>query len=937
MKKRILSLMLTAVLLISLLPMPVGAAAQTEEEQIESAVAKLITDYAKKVYRANADDDAFSAFFRHGFFGNGKKMVLNENSAMVSALFNACVLQDAVTHGITRGIMSMRSLEEPILFLTGGPGWHNYYYTYQYSAYRGDHKEPTSYMGQLLTAKDIYGDSRYSGPTNENDAVMELLVGTVNCDVTIREVGTGENKKIYDLEFHVWDEFNFSGDYSHIADKGYDTSKDDDLNNLGYLLTFVGLDEFYWEFFKTFRVELPVYCAHGSGENYHWSFHSDSGLISHEDDGFKKNQGAPIQVDLEDGTYYQYLLDESVYLRHDKPWVVEYEMSPIKRLSLSPLPTSSTIYPYILQHELSHLWVPYYEQVKRGENKTGHQWHYMGVEMGKNFKRSSAQPYHFRIENIIGEDGQNMPWVTVWDANGEIVFGPEALNDYWTSSDLDSTRVLTASDTDLMVGRDIIINYIGSQSNPLRQKEVEVWIWENGKDAPEVQGTYRAPTCDEQGGYLHRCHKCGCDYLKEPIPALGHSYGEYIPDNNPGCVEDATETRTCTRCGEKDSVAISDTALGHSFGEYVYDNNASCTADGTQTRKCTVCGEKDTVTAPNTATGHSYESIVTEPTYTEQGYTTYTCTVCGDSYKDDYIDVKKHSYVGVVTEPTCTAQGFTTYTCSECGDSYVDDYTDMIDHTPVIDPAVKPTCSEKGKTEGSHCGVCGYVIKKQALISTNDNHTMEESIVKMPTYDEPGQLAYICTGCGKTDYMEIPPLNKPLVNPFTDVTESDWFFEPVLWAVQENVTGGKTETTFVPNEGCTRAQVVTFLWAANGKPELTSENPFTDVADDAWYLKPVLWAVEKGITTGVTATEFGPDQTCTRAQIATFLYAAAGKPAVEGGSEFSDVADVDWFAKPIVWAKENDVTGGIGDGKFGPNDTCTRAQVVTFLKKVYSN
>ena len=180
------------------------------------------------------------------------------------------------------------------------------------------------------------------------------------------------------------------------------------------------------------------------------------------------------------------------------------------------------------------------------------------------------------------------------------------------------------------------------------------------------------------------------------------------------------------------------------------------------------------------------------------------------------------------------------------------------------------------------------------------------------------------------------PLKNILLNPFSDVADTDWFYVPVIWAYINNVTGGTSETTFGPNDGCTRAQVVTFLWAANGKPEPKSmDNPFIDVADDAWYLKPVLWAVENGITGGVSADQFGPEQTCTRAQIATFLYAAAGKPEVSGKSEFSDVLDTDWFAKPIIWAAQNDVTGGIGDGKFGPNNTCTRAQVVTFLYKVY--
>lgn len=173
---------------------------------------------------------------------------------------------------------------------------------------------------------------------------------------------------------------------------------------------------------------------------------------------------------------------------------------------------------------------------------------------------------------------------------------------------------------------------------------------------------------------------------------------------------------------------------------------------------------------------------------------------------------------------------------------------------------------------------------------------------------------------------------------FFDVSEQDWFYAAVQWAEQANVTGGAGNGRFGSADGCTRAQVVTFLWAANGRPEpLSAENPFADVAEDAWYAKAVLWAVEKGITGGVADGAFAPDRTCTRAQIVTFLYAAAEKPAVEGDSAFADVADDAWYAKPVLWAAENDVTGGIAQGLFGPNDTCTRAQVVTFLYKVYGS
>lgn len=173
---------------------------------------------------------------------------------------------------------------------------------------------------------------------------------------------------------------------------------------------------------------------------------------------------------------------------------------------------------------------------------------------------------------------------------------------------------------------------------------------------------------------------------------------------------------------------------------------------------------------------------------------------------------------------------------------------------------------------------------------------------------------------------------------FFDVPEGEWFYAPVNWAAERNITGGIGNGRFGALEGCTRAQVVTFLWAAKGRPEPKSaDNPFTDVAGDAWYLKPVLWAVENGITTGVSETEFAPDRSCTRGQIVTFLYAAEEKPEVSGENPFEDVVESDWFLNPVLWAVGEGITSGIAEGKFGPNDVCTRAQVVTFLYKAFGS
>ncbi|MBQ2468350.1 MAG: S-layer homology domain-containing protein, partial [Clostridia bacterium] len=160
-----------------------------------------------------------------------------------------------------------------------------------------------------------------------------------------------------------------------------------------------------------------------------------------------------------------------------------------------------------------------------------------------------------------------------------------------------------------------------------------------------------------------------------------------------------------------------------------------------------------------------------------------------------------------------------------------------------------------------------------------------------------------------------------------------YYAAPVAWAVEKNITTGTSSTTFSPEEGCTRGQVVTFLWRAAGQPEPTvTSNPFKDVKNGDYFYKAVMWAVEKGVTTGTSTSTFSPEDVCTRGQIVTFMWRANGKPAPSGSSNpFRDVKSGDYFYEAVLWAVENKVTTGTSATTFSPDDTCTRGQVVTFL------
>ena len=276
-----------------------------------------------------------------------------------------------------------------------------------------------------------------------------------------------------------------------------------------------------------------------------------------------------------------------------------------------------------------------------------------------------------------------------------------------------------------------------------------------------------------------------------------------------------------------------------------------------------------------------------------------------------YVPGHTHSYTKVVTEPTCTERGYTTYTCS-CGYSYVDDYVNAKGHTEVLDPAVAATCEKTGLTEGKHCSVCNEVLVAQKETPKTEHKFSNGK----------------CSVCGAAD----PNYVAPVVNPFKDVKEGDAFYDEILWAADKGIIKGDGTGNYNPNDGITRAQIVMILWNAAGNKEASKPSGFADVKDGAWYAKAVAWAVENGITNG-TDLGFEPDRVCTRAEIVTFLHRANNKPAPAAAASFTDLTQ-DWYKDAVAWAVENGITKGVGGNRFAPNDTCTRGQAAAFMYRL---
>ena len=245
------------------------------------------------------------------------------------------------------------------------------------------------------------------------------------------------------------------------------------------------------------------------------------------------------------------------------------------------------------------------------------------------------------------------------------------------------------------------------------------------------------------------------------------------------------------------------------------------------------------------------------------------------------------------------------------------------------------------KTENGAIAVSPKSASKGDTVTITATPDKGYTLESLTVLDKDGKaLALTDKGSGK--YTFVMPAGKVTIKAdfntqtadsiFADVPADAYYYEAVKWAADKGITGGMSDTLFAPNAACTRAQIVTFLWRAAGSPEPKSTNhPFADVSSGSYYEKAVAWAVENGITNGTTDTTFGPDETCTRAHGVTFLSRAAKANTASGNSNFADVDVNAYYASAVKWAVDNGITNGIGSSLFGPDSSCTRAQIVTFI------
>lgn len=412
------------------------------------------------------------------------------------------------------------------------------------------------------------------------------------------------------------------------------------------------------------------------------------------------------------------------------------------------------------------------------------------------------------------------------------------------------------------------------------------------KDIELVKGTPK--TCTEDGTIdYYRCKKCGNMYKDERASILitkddlvdkctGHDLhpgtdlvGSISQDN----LKLLAKTIGLSTPQIVQMIRDGTFDLDHIIGMIKIKDIDHCSDDTYHWLGCQRCGKtledlRDELNSAGFEINEKWYELSRKTAHTG-GTATCTekavCDECGDAYGE----LGAHRYDAVVIAPTCTQNGYTKHTCSSCKDSYTD--------------------NETVKT--------GHIIKYG-----------------------------VCEKC-----------NMRFSNPFYDVNGTDWFYSAVMWAYYNTpqVTNGKDESHFAPKASCTRAQVVTFLWRAAGRPEPSgSVKQFSDVPKTnsyAYCYDAILWAVENGITKGTDATHFSPNATVTRAQFVTFLWRYAGEPAPKNMScGFNDVNANAFYYKAVLWAVENGVTTGKTATQFAPGTTCTRCEVAAFMFRAFS-
>lgn len=380
-------------------------------------------------------------------------------------------------------------------------------------------------------------------------------------------------------------------------------------------------------------------------------------------------------------------------------------------------------------------------------------------------------------------------------------------------------------------------------------------------------------TCTEDGEIKYTCIHDGYTTTKT-VKAKGHTFGDWVITKAATCTAAGTRQHTCSVCKTVESESYRLETTAHKYGDWTVIKYATCIEDGLRERNCIYCSYvQKNVLSKEQYGDHAWEPGRIEPTCTEGGHECFICKYCGDMQLGAWIPPIDHKYEKTVVPANCTESGYTVYTCSVCGNSYASDYTSAKGHKYTV-TVTDPTCTEDGYTTHT-CTVCGdsYITNR---VPAPGHNFGDWTIAKPATETENGLKQRICRTCGEVESEVIP------------------------------MTGDNHEANCPSKD-------------------------MTDVIKTAWYHKAVDYVLEKGYFAGISKTSFEPNTVMSRAMLVQVLYKMEGSPKVAFKLTFSDVKAGQWYSNAVIWAADNDIVAGLGNGKFDPTGEITREQLAVIL------
>lgn len=727
--------------------------ANATDADVADSIEAQIRAYADSIDQPGADRSAAMELASHGMLGNGKTLNMGASSPLTATLLNSEVVQEGFAVIFADTIQAMQRLD-----MQSAPG-----VGMNFNWYGAE----TDYCGYIFTDAQEYPDNldwavtneQYTGSQNAYDNALEWMVGGCEVTAVIECIEDHDSVKTYKVTATFSDRFDFST-----------------ANTSGFkkLLSGIGMRlfrEFNWNCTITLNITAPYsyeHCSHDSGA-YHWTYDGENYSMTSDSSGaYLKNNATHRSNTVSDGTIHHYYeLDNTVRLRHDRPWVLEYDTSKPRRIVFAPVDNAVTkTHPQIVQSAGDSVFAVSkdYAMAKDPEGNLDryYAFNYYGTKLADLFQPSYGKTYTYRLENVISGDGNNRIYLTVIETEtGECCLDRVPMDDYYYFGGWMDQTAFISEENNWLSGKDIHINYFGTGTQGFKTGTFDLRIWENGKDGG-VESYFVSkvtdPTCESGGYTTHTCSRCGYSYQSDYLEAADHSFGDWVRTVAPACTEQGEESRTCTICGKSQTRSVA--ALGHDILRQP-GQAATCTEDGwLDYETCTRCDYSNYQAVG--AAGHSYSAAATAPTCTEQGYTTYTCH-CGDSYISDHVDAAGHSFGDwyAEREPTCTGMGSERRDCAHC------DHAEIRETAPTghdySSAVTEPTCTIKGCTTYT-CALCGDSYTEDYVPAPGHSYGPWEE-VKPPTVQESGLSERTCCVCGNKDQKELDKLEPPATEP----------------------------------------------------------------------------------------------------------------------------------------------------------------------------